>query len=174
MKISFKYSYHDYEALCRARNRHTKFPKLAKITCLLVVLFNIGISIFFVYIAISEGREVKLVNFANGALGLAFIILYYVIKLFYLRRYYKQQMIDGKEIKLSFSDDGISIDMPSFQGKYEWLAIIRADQQPSHFFLWINKMQAFCVPKRAFATENETEEFKSLVVSKVENQELIK
>ncbi len=174
MNVSFSYKYSDYAALTKAMEKHEKFAKYSWIALYLVIFANFAASAVFIYITLSNYRMLELIHFANAALGVFLILVFYVLKPLYLRRYYKKQMIDGKEIRLNFSEKDMKVDMPAFTGIHNWEAIIRADEEPEHFLLWINKVQAYCVPKRGFASALDIEEFKTLVVSKVENQELIK
>jgi len=58
-------------------------------------------------------------------------------------------------------------------GTHSWPAIIRADEEPEHFLLWINKVQAYCVPKRGFANASDIIAFKSLVSQNVEDRYFI-
>lgn len=174
MEVNFTYSYPDYRALTRAIENHGKYAKLAWIFLIGIILINIAISVFFIAWILLEGRDFKPIHFANAGLGLLLAFVFYILKPIYLKNYYKKQMLDGKLVHMSFNDKGLNINMPSFTGTHEWDAIILADQQPEHFFLWINKIQAYVVPKRSFASTADIENFKHLVAEKVTNQELIK
>jgi len=174
MKAVFTYIYDDYAALNRAIERHGKWAKYSKFILILIVLVNLAISVFFIADALLNGFSLKLIYFANAGLALLLVLLVYVVRPLYLRSYYKKQMLEGKVVNLEFAEDGIEINMPDFKGKHNWSSIIRADEEPEHYLLWINKVQAYCVPKRAFENENDSEGFKLLVASKVEEQELVK
>ena len=174
MNVSFTYTYSDYAALTKAMEKHGRFAKYSWILLYLAIFANFAASAFFIYETISNNRPLELIYFANAALALLLIVVFYVLKPLYLKHYYKKQMIDGKLINLAFSDQGLEVDMPSFNGTHDWPAIIRADEEPEHFLLWINKVQAYCVPKRGFSNTSDMENFKSLVAEKVPNQEQIK
>lgn len=174
MNVSFTYTYSDYAALTKAMEKHGRFAKYSWIALYVIIFANLAASAFFIYATLSDNRTLELIHFANAALAVLLILVFYVFKPLYLKRYYKKQMIDGKEIQLGFSEAGMSVDMPAFTGNHQWEAIIRADEEPEHFLLWINKVQAYCVPKRGFSSSAEIDDFKTLVISKVEDQGLNK
>jgi len=173
MNVSFTYTYSDYWALCKAIEKHGRFAKYSRLVGIIVILFNLAASAFFIYETVSNGQPLKLLHFANAGLALLIIILIYGLRPLYLKHHYKKQMIDGKEVKLGFSDNGLKVEMPSFNGTHSWPAIIRADEEPEHFLLWINKVQAYCVPKRGFANASDIIAFKSLVSQNVEDRYFI-
>ena len=174
MNVTFTYTYSDYLALIKAMEKHGRFSRYSWIALYLVIFVNFAASAVFIYLALTNNRVLELAHFVNAGLAILLILIFYVFKPLYLRRYYKKQMIDGKQISLDFSDRGLEVAMPSFNGTHEWPAIIRADEGPEHFLLWINKVQAYCIPKRGFAKTQDIEDFKSLVAEKVPNQEFIK
>lgn len=174
MNVSFTYTYFDYSALIKAMSKHGKYAKYAWIVLYLIIFANFAASAIFIFKMLSNNYALQFIHFANAAIGVLLLLVLYVLKPLYLKHYYKKQMIDGKEVKLGFSDDGLKVEMPSFNANHAWPAIIRADEEPEHFLLWINKVQAYCVPKRGFVSAADIEEFKKLVANKVENQELIK
>jgi hypothetical protein len=174
MNVSFTYTYSDYAALTKAMEKHGRFAKYSMLIGIIIVLLNVAASAFFIFETLSAGGALKLVHFANAGLAMLIIVFIYVLKPLYLKHYYKKQMIDGKLINLAFSNQGLAVDMPSFNGTHDWQAIIRADEEPEHFLLWINKVQAYCVPKRGFSSTDDIENFKTLVAEKVPNQEVIK
>lgn len=174
MNVSFTYTYSDYAALTKAMQNHGRFAKHFWILLYLVIFANFAASAFFIYETLSNNQPLELIHFANAVLALLLIVVFYVLKPLYLKHYYKKQMIDGKQINLAFSDQGLAVDMPSFNGTHDWPAIIRADEEPEHFLLWINKVQAYCVPKRGFSSTDDIKNFKTLVAEKVPNQEFIK
>ena len=174
MNVNFTYTYPDYVALNKAMEKHGRFAKLSIILLYFIIILNIIISAYFIFDTLFDGYSLNLLHFANAGLALILILIFFEYKPFYQRRYNKKQMIDGKEIQLAFSQEDMTVDMPAFNGVYRWEAIIRANEQPVHFLFWINKVQAYCVPKRGFSSSADIEEFKSLVARKVKNQELIK
>ena len=173
MEVNFTYTYADYAALIKAMDSRGRFARLSWMFLLFIIAVNIAITLFFVIWTTSNGLDLKLIHFANAGIGLLLALVFYVLKPLYLRHYYKKQMLDGKVVGMKFEDFGLKIHMPSFEGTHEWEAIILADEQPEHFQLWINKIQAYVVPKRGFANAQEIETFKQLVSSKVKNQELL-
>ena len=174
MNVTFTYTYLDYLALTKAMEKHGRFAKYSRIIYLLIIVSNLAAGAFFIFETLSNGGTLKLFHFVNIGLALLIIILINVLKPIYLKRHYKKQMIDGKEIKIDFSDQGLAVDMPSFNGTHDWPAIIRADEEPGHFLLWINKVQAYCVPKRGFVNATDINNFKLLLSEKVEDQDFIK
>jgi len=174
MKISFEYSYFDYAALVRAQKKQSRFSAFDKPVFWGIVLLNFIFSAIFVGQALFQGEEVKLIYFFKAVLAALILLVAYLVYPYYLRQYYKKQMIDGKEVKLAFDETGMSVEMPEYNGTHKWKAIIGADEEPEHFLLWINKVQGYCIPKRAFETEGDAEAFKVLVASRVERQALVK
>lgn len=174
MNVNFKYTYADYQALTRALEKHGKFAKHSRLLMNLVILVNLGISVIFITLSLLDGNALKPLYFVNAGLGFGLFLLFYVLRPFYLRRYYNKQMLDGKEVNLDFSDKGLSVEMPNLTATHAWEAIIRMDEEPEHFLLWINKIQAYSVPKRGFSDESKMEEFRALTAEKVNSEDFTK
>ncbi len=68
-----------------------------------------------------------------------------------------------EETFLSASDTGLNIKTTAVDVKYEWIAIIKKNESPDYYFLFVNAMQAIIIPKRAFKNNEEKTAFDKIL-----------
>jgi len=170
MKIQYAYSFDDYEAINTARRQHRRFAKLRDIALWLLILFNLVIGMVFVWWMVFGTMAFRWLNLANLGIGLLLLIGIYVGGPLYRRWYLRQQMVEGKIVNLEFDEAGISSDLENNSTTTAWAGIHQADELRTHFVVWINKLQAYSIPKNAFQTQEDLEQFKALLGAKVGNR----
>lgn len=73
---------------------------------------------------------------------------------------FKRFAIADKSLVMTFGHDGITWTTEGIKGELAWTKVIRIVTFKGYLFLFISKLEALCVPRRAFASE---EAFSSLV-----------
>lgn len=64
---------------------------------------------------------------------------------------------------VTVSDNGLEIKKNTADSKYTWEAIVRKSETPGYYFLFLNAIHAIIVPKRAFSSATEKNEFEQLL-----------
>lgn len=169
MKIEWTYSFADYEAIHRSMRKGRKFGRLRDLFIVSLVAVNFGLGFWFIAMQLQSGRELNWFHFANIGIGAALILGIFVLGPLYRKWYLKQQMMEDMSVKFEFDDQGLTAQLGENTTRTLWPGIIRADADKTHYVLWINKLQAYSIPKRAFV-EGEEAEFANLLSGKVDNR----
>lgn len=172
MKISFTYSFADYEAINRSKRRARRFGRLRDAALFLLVAFNICIGFWFLGLQLGSGRPLGFLSFANIAIGVLIVLSIYVLGPMYRKWYLRQQLMEDAQVELEFDEQGLTADLLANSTRTKWPGIMRADEDETHYLLWINKLQAYSIPKRAFA-DGEEAKFRELVASNVKDRTLM-
>jgi hypothetical protein len=75
----------------------------------------------------------------------------------------RSKPIGLQPITYEFSPEGVSYNGPTGSGQAAWTAYLRIRETSEQFLLYIQKQLANVIPKRAFPSETETEQFRQLV-----------
>ncbi len=102
-----------------------------------------------------------------------FLVLTSLLSLFGVRSNIKRQAEKIAEnpanssiflpLALSASEAGLSIKDELSEGRFQWKAIIRKQENHQYYFLFINGIQAIIIPKRAFHSSDEKQLFDKLL-----------
>ncbi len=57
-------------------------------------------------------------------------------------------------------------------GHYNWKGFVGADEELKHFVLWVNKVQAICIPKRSFKDSEQVDKFRKIIAKNIDNRKL--
>lgn len=67
------------------------------------------------------------------------------------------------ETELTFTEHGMAAKTALAEHKTSWGTIFKFTEQDDHFLLYINKRATYAIPKRAFASEQQMDEFRQLL-----------
>jgi hypothetical protein len=68
-----------------------------------------------------------------------------------------------RERQYVFSDTGILVKDPMMQSTLQWAGIIRKVESQNYYILFLNGIQALIIPKRAFASNEQQDQFVRLL-----------
>ncbi|MGB7286584.1 MAG: YcxB family protein [Salaquimonas sp.] len=170
MKVQYTYTFEDYEAIDTARKQNRHFAKIRDLVIWLLIGLNFAIGLVFLWWMVTGHLGFNWWNFGNLLIGILILVAIYVVGPWYRHWYLRQQMIEGKTVQLDFDDDGIFADLENNTVKTQWAGVYRADELATHFVIWINKLQAYSVPKRAIGSDENYNKLKALLTAKVENR----
>ncbi len=168
MKIEWTYTFADYEAIHRSMRRGRRFGRIRDFFILLLIAVNFGLGFWFLGLQLQRGGELGWLHFANIGIGLALIFGIFVLGPLYRKWYLRQQMMEDKTVTIEFDNEGLVAQLGENTTRTLWPGIVRVDGDKTHHLLWINKMQAYSIPKRAFG-EGQEEEFLNLLSENVDN-----
>jgi hypothetical protein len=173
MKISFNYSYADFCAIADNLYKVSKSALWSNRAFWGIIALNVVIGLAILAWVVISGVPLKTLYFANIILAGVIIALRYVLGHFNRKYYYKQQMVEGKNFAFEFSHAGFSVVSEFENAEVKWPSIILAHETQSHFLLWINKIQAYSLPKHAFEDKQQCQQFREIIADSVEHQELL-
>ncbi|RYG75017.1 YcxB family protein [bacterium] len=78
------------------------------------------------------------------------------------RRRFRKSPHFGTQAQINLEEKGVLALTHGGETLLYWKSILRLEETPTHFFLFIAPKQAFIVPKRAFAAPAEAQEFVAL------------
>jgi len=139
-----------------------------------LVIANLALTLWLIVISWQYQAPLEWWKFTNLAIAFAALAYRYILLPYWLHWYYKQQMMDGKNIQLIVAEQGIDTATDSITGQYAWPGFIGTSEEPQHFVIWVNKVQAVCIPKRAFRDKQQIDEFQEIITRNIENQEMKK
>jgi len=108
----------------------------------LYVLAAIGVALYFPLIILSS----------------MFISTYFAAK-----SLFKSDLNLQSDIRCSFSDDVVSVEMATGESKLLWNTFPKATERSDFFLLYLRKSLAYVIPKRVFANEAEISTFRELL-----------
>ncbi|MCF6325924.1 MAG: YcxB family protein [Devosiaceae bacterium] len=173
MKLEYMYSFSEYKAINNALQLRKKFQTLRKFLFWGLVIANVSLSLWVMYISLRFQVFLGWLTFANLAIAIAALAWRYVLLPYWVRRYYNMQMLDGKKTQVNIVDEGIETVTDNVRGHYNWQAFIGANEEMEHFVIWVNNAQAICIPKRAFKHKEQQDDFKKIIAENIENHELL-
>lgn len=131
---------------------------------------------FVIYKTSQVNPEIRLAYGTNLGFGILVVILIYAFSLnsLVVRKVRKnvdkllktsknEELLGAKELVLT--EDGISEKGVHSTGELTWKSIEKFRFNESHYFLYLNSMMAFVIPKSAVEQQSE---FESMVASKIE------
>jgi hypothetical protein len=86
------------------------------------------------------------------------------------RAVYKPSQLD---IRLVVEDRSIRLEGGDDSSTISWNSIEPSEETRAHFFLFLTRLQAVVVPKRAFADENSVNRFRQLISERIRDFVLV-
>ncbi|MDJ0612106.1 MAG: YcxB family protein [Rhizobiaceae bacterium] len=169
MKISFVYSYDEYEAINRSRRRLRRFAKLRNFVIALIVGSNFLVGFYLLWSRLTDGEALSWTDFINVGIGMLLLFMIFVLGPLQRRWYLRQQMVEGEVCDVEFDEIGLTTQLRENTVRTRWSGILHADEDKTHFLLWINKLQAYALPKSAFSKDQETG-FRELLANNVQKR----
>jgi len=157
MKLDFEITREDYAGF----NKHHFIKKRLKRTILFVALL-------IVLVEISDGKEFDLnLSIMTASITLPIIFLIYVLAL-YSTRYMalKNGSILGSR-EMEFTDENITCKTKDSQMSSNWSAVKSFQKGNKAYYLYLDKNCAYIIPKRAFQSQSDQENFERYVTSKL-------
>ncbi len=174
MLFAYEYTFAEFEAINRARARRARFRLVHEGSFWLLVAFNVASGLWLASRTWDGLRDFDWLSFANLAIAVLLLAGRYVGGPWYRRWVLRQQQMEGRRVTIEIGDEGVKGTVGAIHTTVGWPDIRRADDEPRHFVLWINKMQAFSIPKAAFGDESEMDRFRHLVAVRVKDQDVLK
>lgn len=124
--------------------------------------------------ALYAGYSFYIADFFSGYIALSYVALILALRIFVapwtMRRRYEQQNLDGEEIQLHASDDGLSVRTSKSDSNCNWQGVPFTSRLEKHTIIWQNLVLGISVPDRAFASTDEAQKFAAFVQEKVDGQ----
>lgn len=112
------------------------------------------------------GQKVHWPSMSTGAVFIFFFVLYYSHK-------YQSKMMPkhngvlvGKHT-FNFSESGVIDQALLYETKASWQAFVSFQETEQHFFLLMDTCAGYIIPKSQLSSEQQTNEFRALVQSKI-------
>lgn len=166
MEIEYVYSDNDYDVLCRARARNSRFYWLQEGLFWLLVAANLVLGLWALWLNFAEYLEEDyFLVFLNLGIAVVLLLGRYVAGPIHRRWYLNQQMAGDRKVRLVINDRGVHGALGSTRTEVDWEAVIRTEETPGHFLIWINKLQAFSIPKTALPSPDGVETLRSIIAA---------
>ena len=69
---------------------------------------------------------------------------------------------------LELNDKGVSLEKDGYSSFIEWKKVVTFEESASNFYIFVDTIAAYIVPKRVFESENAQGEFCSFVKNQME------
>lgn len=101
----------------------------------------------------------------GAALYFPLIILssLFISTYFAAKSLFRSELNLQSDIRCSFSDDFVSVEMATGESKLLWTTFLKATERSAFFLLYVRKSLAYVIPKRVFASETETSTFREML-----------
>jgi hypothetical protein len=73
--------------------------------------------------------------------------------------------------EVELSSHGVSFKSDVADLRYDWRAFLRAEETPTHFFLYTDRLMAYIVPKRGFASTEDVDRFGAMLREHIKSAE---
>lgn len=170
MKLEYRYSFAEFMAIIEGRNRQKLFPAIRDIIYWAMAAFcvSFGLSMYLNFSALNfkASSAVPLIGFGLFMIAWRLFLLPSIY-----RSNYKQYELDDVEIKLLLNNAGVELNSKKTEIKHGWSDIVKASEEPNHFLLWINKLQAYSIPKSCIGNDAKIKEFKAMVGEKITDRD---
>jgi hypothetical protein len=109
------------------------------------------------------GLPLEMASIVAWFLGFALVLL----AIIRLNRAFHRRRLDPKGAFLrgyvvTAGPDGVSLTSEVMETRYRWPAFLRLHEAPEHFFLYVDGASAVVIPKRSFASSDDTADFAAL------------
>lgn len=171
---SYTYSFADYQASRTARRKLSPVENaLWPWRHALLVSINLVILVFLIWDAGLSADEVFSWTYLSEILPLytgliAFVALVDVlIDRIFPAWVFKRYSMANKRLDLTFHHDGIDWSAEGFKGEFAWSKVIRLIMLKGYLFLFVSKLEAVCIPQRAFPSKEAFDNFVSYAKERV-------
>lgn len=164
LRATYRWTEGDYNALCDAFMRLTPARRRSPVVHVIInVLFAAAAAYLF-----WSGEWIMGSYFALTVAAL--LTLEYIAKPWLRRRQFKRQYLGEHEITMTADDSGLATSSALGDSRQLWTAIRHVDDTDAHVILWPNDRIGYLVPKRAFKSAEQAEQFATLAKEKTRGQ----
>jgi hypothetical protein len=167
MKLNYTYKFEDYLAINNARDKNRKNAKTYQIILYFFILLNIAVSLNWLYKVTAFDMAWEYWMLINPFALLLLPFNFYVLRPWKLRRHYKLQLLDNKQVDFEITDKGVVSATDGHIGESDWTRIIKANEEERHFLLWVNHANAYSIPKRAFSSLEDEQYLRDMIAKHV-------
>lgn len=171
---SYTYSFADYQTSRVARRKLSPFEHaLWPWRYALLIGVNLGILIFLTWDAGLTADEVLSWAYLSEILPLnaGLIALVALVDILFDRILpswiFKRYSMANKLLTFTFHDDGIIWSSEGFKGEFAWSKVMKIVTLKDYLFLFISKLEAVCIPQRAFPSKDAFDHFISYAKERV-------
>ncbi len=175
MKFSYDFTRNDLVAYYRYHNNNS--PTARKRNFRSTVFGFIACLLFAIIITMKDGRQFMIaarVYWVFYLTPILFLIIFIPFSKFQTRRYYNKYLKEGDSSvffdkwSLSLEDDGIHVANPESQSILFWPSFKKFIMTPDYLFLYTSGITALVIPRRAFESEKDLEDFIQLFSEKTD------
>lgn len=158
MKLIYDITRQDYADFNKFHFFSTQFKKRVILLLLLLVILQLALNF--------EEFDIKMTLFSS----IIAILVYYFVILIVLKR--TKNIPDNAgailgQKELEFTEDRISFKTANSEGSSEWRTMKKLEESSTAFYLYMDTNMAMMVPKRAFDNKSNEDEFRELVLRKI-------
>lgn len=164
LRATYRWTEDDYSALCDAFMRLTPARRRAPVIHVIVDVLIAAAAVYLFW----SGEWILGTYFT--LLVAALLALEFVAKPWLRRRQFKRQYLGDHEITVTADDNGVSTSSALGDSRQVWTAIRHVDVTDAHVILWPNDRIGYIVPKRAFKSAEQAEQFATLAKEKTRGQ----
>jgi len=127
-----------------------------------IIIYSIAFIVIQLYFLINFGINLFAIIFSTVIFWLTCFLLIY----FRLKSTKKIPLKDGSflsKTEYEFSDDKILYNSENSQGAVNWATVKKFEEGKNAFYLYIDSIVAYVIPKRVFKNEEEMTAFQNLV-----------
>ncbi|MFC1459045.1 YcxB family protein [Microvirga arabica] len=171
---SYTYSFADYQASREARRKlnpvqYAVWPWRYA----LLVGVNLAILLFLIWDADLTAEEVLSWTYLSEILPLyaGLLVCVALIDVLFDRILpawvFKRYSMANKPLAFAFHDNGINWSSEGFRGEFVWSKVTQIVSLKGYLFLFISKLEALCIPQRAFLSKDAFDRFVSYAKERV-------
>lgn len=163
MELQFTQTQKHLQDLTRTHLKNHRVLMIAIIVFSLMIILSVATSVS------QEGSSVGEALF-SWLLPLGLMIFIWLFIVFVIRKRQlkgKDAQIATGERHLSLLEDKIIMKTPFTEGTFKWEIVSKLRQSKLCYFIYLGRFQAIIVPKEAFESGAQQQEFEQLVFSKI-------
>lgn len=166
MKLTFNQTIDDVVDMSKHNMKSKRSLLIGGVMFLLIIGYiAIGTSTY-------DGVDFK-AAILSALLPILFMIIFWLVFIkFFMKKsilwFGNKDLMVGERI-IGILEDKVTVWTPQSEGSYQWETIKELKQSGKNYFLFISKVQAILISKRAFDNESQQMEFEQLVNSKISN-----
>jgi hypothetical protein len=163
MKIETDITLDDYKAYVKFIQHANLKTSPRTLFIAIAIGMIVGLSVFFAYEALD-------LWFHPPSFFVGLIFIYFIIKLasaLSRKKFWPQK--DGIVLgarTLTLNDDGINLFTDTYNSSTKWQGIRSVAETKTHFFIMLDNLTGYIIPKRAFSNEASMQEFVSIFDNK--------
>ncbi|MEN0040197.1 MAG: YcxB family protein [Pseudomonadota bacterium] len=155
--INYEITADDLAAMMVDRERHVlpRVKAVAFFALLLVFVACFGVGLW-VWSREGFGEAAFLLGL-SGFFLIAIPLAKWVLPIYVARFYHRKLALHGTAIETTFMPSGMQSTGGGISSDLAWSTVIKTTRTPTHFFFWINKVQAIIIPLRTLPSEADQE-----------------